>query len=165
MNRNLAAAFFKKIQNQNSRPKPIQRHRLQGHFLAHSASFYAPDDSTYVEHLKNSPEAVITVFSTKLDLVDVIHILNLYHVLYFHPMATLEKTLNVRIPPDVHAQLAELQKATGRTKSFLALEALSSYIDQQRWQIAEVKAGIAEADRGEFATDADMNRIFAKYAG
>ena len=33
-----------------------------------------------------------------------------------------------------------------------------------RGQIAEVKAGIEEADRGEFATDAEMAAIFAKYA-
>jgi RHH-type rel operon transcriptional repressor/antitoxin RelB len=75
-----------------------------------------------------------------------------------------EKPLNVRLPTELAARLDALTKATGRTKSFLAVEALEAYIEQQLWQIAEVKAGIAEAERGEFATDADMNAIFAKYA-
>ncbi|MBC3833712.1 ribbon-helix-helix protein, CopG family [Undibacterium amnicola] len=75
-----------------------------------------------------------------------------------------EKPLNVRLPTELAAQLDALTKATGRTKSFLTVEALEAYIEQQLWQIAEVKAGIVEADSGEFATDADMNAIFAKYA-
>lgn len=64
----------------------------------------------------------------------------------------------------MHSQLDQLTKSTGRTKSFLAIEALEAYISQQAWQIAEVKAGIEEADRGEFATDKEMSAIFAKYA-
>ena len=77
---------------------------------------------------------------------------------------TTEKSLNVRLPTELADQLEALTKATGRTKSFLAVEALGAYIEQQIWQIAEVKAGIEEADRGEFATDAEMEAIFAKYA-
>jgi predicted transcriptional regulator len=78
--------------------------------------------------------------------------------------ATLEKTLNVRLPEATHAKLAQLTRVTGRTKSFLAVEALDAYIDQQTWQIAEVRAGLEEASRGEFATDQEMQAIFAKYA-
>jgi RHH-type transcriptional regulator, rel operon repressor / antitoxin RelB len=73
--------------------------------------------------------------------------------------ATLEKTLNVRLPEATHAKLAQL---TRRTKSFLAVEALDAYIDQQTWQIAEVRAGLEEASRGEFATDQEMQAIFCK---
>lgn len=76
---------------------------------------------------------------------------------------TLEKTLNVRIPSRIHGQLAELTKATGRTKSFLAVEALEAYLAHQSWQVAEVQAGIIEADNGEFASEAEMKAIFAKY--
>lgn len=78
-------------------------------------------------------------------------------------MLTLDKTLNVRLPASLYAGLAKLTEVTGRTKSFLAVEALESYISQQSWQIAEVRAGIAEADRGEFATDEEMKALFSKY--
>ena len=79
-------------------------------------------------------------------------------------MQALEKTLNVRLPEATHVKLTQLTKVTGRTKSFLAVAALEAYLDQQAWQIAEVKAGLAEADHGAFATDAEMQSIFAKYA-
>ena len=71
-------------------------------------------------------------------------------------MQALEKTLNVRLPESTHAKLTQLTKVTGRTKRFLAITALEAYLDQQAWQIAEIKAGLAEADLSEFATDAEM---------
>jgi RHH-type rel operon transcriptional repressor/antitoxin RelB len=80
-------------------------------------------------------------------------------------MTTLNKMLNVRLPEQLHAQLAELTRVTGRSKSFLAVEALEAYISHQSWQVAEVQAGLDEADRGEFATDEQMDTIFKRYAG
>lgn len=79
-------------------------------------------------------------------------------------MATLEKTLNVRLSQLTHDRLKALTVSTGRSQSWLAVEALESYLEQQSWQIAEVTAGIAEADRGEFANTTDIDTIFAKYA-
>ena len=71
-------------------------------------------------------------------------------------MQALEKTLNVRLPESTHAKLTQLTKVTGRTKRFLAITALEAYLERQAWQIAEIKAGLAEADLSEFATDAEM---------
>jgi RHH-type transcriptional regulator, rel operon repressor / antitoxin RelB len=79
-------------------------------------------------------------------------------------MLAMEKTLNLRIPSDVHEQLSELTRATGRSKSFLALEALQSYLSYQTWQLAEIQDGLAEAERGEFASDEEIARILNKYA-
>jgi RHH-type transcriptional regulator, rel operon repressor / antitoxin RelB len=73
------------------------------------------------------------------------------------------RTINVRVPISVFDQLEELAKATARTKSFVTVEALSSYLDAQSWQIREVMAGLEEAERGEFATDEEVNAVFAKY--
>lgn len=81
------------------------------------------------------------------------------------PTATAEKTLNVRIPSEVHDQLERLTKATGRSKSFLAMEALQTYLSAQAWQIADIQEAIAEADNGEFAGDQEVADTFAKYAG
>lgn len=79
-------------------------------------------------------------------------------------MSTLDKMLNVRLPEQLHAQLTELTRVTGRSKSFLAVEALEAYISYQSWQITEVQAGLDEANRGELATDEQMTAIFEKYA-
>ena len=46
-------------------------------------------------------------------------------------MSTLEKMLNVRLSEETRAKLAQLMNATGRTKSFLTVEALDAYLEQQ----------------------------------
>jgi RHH-type transcriptional regulator, rel operon repressor / antitoxin RelB len=73
------------------------------------------------------------------------------------------RTINVRIPVGVFNQLDELATATARTKSFVTVEALSNYLATQSWQVQEVTIAIEEMDRGEFATDAEVNAVFAKY--
>ena len=72
------------------------------------------------------------------------------------------RTINVRVPTHVYQQLEEA-RATARTKSFVTLEALSTYLEAQSWQVKDIEAGLAEADQGEFATDAQVDAVFAKY--
>lgn len=78
-------------------------------------------------------------------------------------MTTAEKVLNVRLPADLHSQLERLVQVTGRTKSFLTVEALKGYVEQENWQLADIKAGLAQADAGEFATDDEVEAVFKKY--
>ncbi|MGB4115240.1 MAG: ribbon-helix-helix domain-containing protein [Polaromonas sp.] len=73
------------------------------------------------------------------------------------------RTINVRVPINVFNQLDELATATARTKSFVTVEALSSYLEAQAWQVREVQDAILEADSGDFATDEQVNAVFAKY--
>ena len=73
------------------------------------------------------------------------------------------KTINVRLPEALHNQIEELAKATARTKSFLTIDALTSYVERESWQIRDIHEGIKEADAGEFATDAQVKGVFAKY--
>ena len=79
------------------------------------------------------------------------------------PITITEKSLNVRLPVDLAVQLEALTKATGRTKSFLTVEALREYLQVQAWQVQDIKDGLAEADRGEFATEEEVTNFFAKY--
>ncbi len=73
------------------------------------------------------------------------------------------RTLNVRIPADLANQLDALTTTTGRNKSALAIEALARFVEVETWQIQQIKSAVEEADRGEFATDAEVNAFFAKY--
>jgi RHH-type rel operon transcriptional repressor/antitoxin RelB len=75
----------------------------------------------------------------------------------------LTRTINVRVPASVYEQLESLANSTARTKSFLTVQALSNYLETQSWQIKEIEAGLAEADAGDLATDAQVNAVFAKY--
>ena len=58
-------------------------------------------------------------------------------------------TFTVRVAPEVKKRLEKLAKSTGRSRSFLAAEALNEYLDVNEWQVAGVKRAIASLDRGE----------------
>ena len=75
------------------------------------------------------------------------------------------KTLNVRLPEALYLQLEELANATARTKTFLAVEALNSYLQNEAWQIRDIKKGLAEADAQEFASAEEVNAVWAKEGG
>jgi predicted transcriptional regulator len=49
-----------------------------------------------------------------------------------------------------------------RDRSYLIKDAVSRYIATHRWQIEEIERGIAEADAGDFASDAKVEAMFAK---
>ncbi|MFN8955986.1 MAG: CopG family ribbon-helix-helix protein [Burkholderiales bacterium] len=73
------------------------------------------------------------------------------------------RTINVRLPEALYNQIEELAKATARTKSFLAIDALTHYVQSESWQIRDIHEAIKEADAGEFATDNQVKAVFAKY--
>ena len=73
------------------------------------------------------------------------------------------RTINVRIPEALYAQIEELAQATARTKSFLTIEALKRYVESESWQVRDIRAALAEADAGDFAPPEEVDATFAKY--
>jgi predicted transcriptional regulator len=71
--------------------------------------------------------------------------------------------ISMRLPDELTNQLDALAAATGRTKSFLAGQAIRDFIERESWQIAEITQAITEADKGEFASDEEVNLISAKW--
>lgn len=72
-------------------------------------------------------------------------------------------TVRARIPQRVKSDLDGLVKATGRDRNLLVSEALRHVIDTQRWQISQIKDGLRAANAGEFATDAEMEELWAEF--
>ena len=60
-------------------------------------------------------------------------------------------------------RLDKLAKSTKRSRSFLAAEAIRDYVALNDWQIEEIQKGIAEANRGEFASPAEVARLRKKW--
>lgn len=58
-------------------------------------------------------------------------------------------TFTVRVEPEIKKRLEKLAKSTGRSRSFLAAEALNEYLDVNEWQVAGIKQAMASLDRGE----------------
>lgn len=55
-------------------------------------------------------------------------------------------TLSVRVPAEVRDDLEVLADSTGRSKSFLASEAIETYISTQAWQIKAIKEALKKTD-------------------
>jgi len=58
-------------------------------------------------------------------------------------------TFTVRVDSAAKKRLERLAKSTGRSRSFLAAEAINEYLDLNEWQVAGIKQAIASLDRGE----------------
>lgn len=55
-------------------------------------------------------------------------------------------TLSVRVPSKSRDQLEDLANATGRTKSFLAAEAIEFYLATQAWQVKAIEKSVKNAN-------------------
>jgi RHH-type transcriptional regulator, rel operon repressor / antitoxin RelB len=58
-------------------------------------------------------------------------------------------TFTVRVGVATKKRLEKLAKSTGRSRSFIAAEAIDAYLDVNEWQVAGIKRAIASLDRGE----------------
>jgi RHH-type rel operon transcriptional repressor/antitoxin RelB len=58
-------------------------------------------------------------------------------------------TFTVRVDPAIKKRLGKLAKSTGRSRSYLAAEAIAEYLDVNEWQVAGIKQAIASLDRGD----------------
>ncbi|VVP79589.1 CopG family ribbon-helix-helix protein [Pseudomonas fluorescens] len=71
--------------------------------------------------------------------------------------------MSLRIPDEIADTLANLARATGRTKSYLAVDALREYLAREAWQIEEIQKALKEADAGDFASDEEVRAIAEKW--
>ena len=75
----------------------------------------------------------------------------------------MSTTMTVRLDDELKERLEGLAEATQRTKSFLATEAIREYLDLNEWQIQEIRAALAEADAGDFASDDEIRAVTTKW--
>ena len=71
--------------------------------------------------------------------------------------------LTLRLDSKLKSRLERLSKATQRSRSFVAVEAIREYVALNEWQIGEIKKALGEADRGEFATPEEVKRTLKKW--
>jgi RHH-type rel operon transcriptional repressor/antitoxin RelB len=72
--------------------------------------------------------------------------------------------LTLRLDPKLKKQLDRLSRSMSRSRSFVAAEVIREYVSLNDWQIAEIKKGIAEADRGDSASDKELERTVKKWS-
>jgi predicted transcriptional regulator len=57
-------------------------------------------------------------------------------------------TMTVRLDRTVKENLDKLAESTGRSRSFLAAEAIAAYVELHRWQVEGIKEALRKADQG-----------------
>jgi predicted transcriptional regulator len=57
-------------------------------------------------------------------------------------------TISIRLKPEVSEKLEALARDTKRSKSDLTSEAIENYIDLHAWQVAHIRAALAEDEQG-----------------
>ena len=74
-----------------------------------------------------------------------------------------QQTLSLRVPQTIVEQLGLLADATGKSRNFIAVQAMRDFIEREAWQVAEIQQAIKEADAGDFATDEEVEAVFNKW--
>lgn len=73
------------------------------------------------------------------------------------------EVLTVRLPSHIKERLEDLSKARSRSKSWLTVDAINRYLEFDEWQMQEIRQALEEADRGEFASPEEVQRVFSRW--
>ncbi len=76
----------------------------------------------------------------------------------------MSSVLTVRVTDEMKDQMDALAGATGRSRSWIAAEAIRQYVVNEGWQVAEIRQALVEADAGDFVEDEEMERVFNKWS-
>lgn len=76
---------------------------------------------------------------------------------------TKDAQVSMRLPGNLKARIEIYAQMTGRSKSHVAMEALAEYLDWRTPQITDLKEAIAAADRGEFASDGEVEAVMQRH--
>ncbi|MYD97271.1 MAG: ribbon-helix-helix protein, CopG family [Gammaproteobacteria bacterium] len=75
----------------------------------------------------------------------------------------MSATMTLRLDDDLKQRLDRLSRATQRTKSFLAAQAIREFVVLNEWQVGEIEQAVAEADREEFASEKQVRSVLGKW--
>ena len=73
-----------------------------------------------------------------------------------------KENITFRLDSEKRAALDAIAVGLDRDRSYLINEAITLYLEMHQWQIEEIQSGIAEADAGDFATEAEVDAVFAR---
>ena len=64
----------------------------------------------------------------------------------------MTEQFSLRLPKGTKDRLQELADATGRTKAFLAQDAIERYLELESWQIQAIQEGVKAVDDGKIVS-------------
>jgi predicted transcriptional regulator len=76
----------------------------------------------------------------------------------------MSAAFTVRLDETTLGALDRLAEKTERSRNWLVSKAIEDYLALNAWQIDKIEAGIAAADRGDFAADDEVARVRKKFS-
>ncbi|CAN2535800.1 hypothetical+protein [Methylocapsa aurea] len=76
----------------------------------------------------------------------------------------MSAAFTVRLDEATLGELDRLAEKTERSRNWLVAKAVEDYIALNAWQVGKIEAGIAAADRGDFASHDELARVRKKFA-
>lgn len=73
-----------------------------------------------------------------------------------------KENITFRLDSEKRISLDAIAAGLDRDRSYLLNQAVDMYLEVYQSQIAEIETGLAEADAGDFATDEEVENVFAK---
>ena len=74
----------------------------------------------------------------------------------------MSEPVTLRLDAATRKRLDRLAKATDRSRAALAAEAIRQFVEINEWQIAAIREGVREADRGQFIDHARLKTKWEK---
>ena len=75
----------------------------------------------------------------------------------------MSTTMTIRLDDEIKVRLDRLAESTRRSKSFLAAEAIRVFVENNEWQVAEIRTALKEADAGDFAGEKEVAALTRKW--
>jgi predicted transcriptional regulator len=72
-------------------------------------------------------------------------------------------TITFRLDADKRETLDAIAQVADRDRSYVLNEAIDAYLDAHEWQIEHIKRGLRQAEAGQFATEKEVARAFARW--
>jgi predicted transcriptional regulator len=76
----------------------------------------------------------------------------------------MSDTLTVQLDDVTLSALDQLAQKTERSRTSLVSQAVQDYVALNDWQLRKTEAGIEAAERGDFASEAEVARVRVKFA-
>jgi predicted transcriptional regulator len=77
---------------------------------------------------------------------------------------TMPAPFTVRLDESTLTALDHLAEKTDRSRNWLVSRAVEDFVALNAWQLGKIEAGLAAADRGDFASDDELARVRKKFA-
>lgn len=75
----------------------------------------------------------------------------------------MSTTMTIRLEEDVKMRLDKLADSTQCSKSFLAAGAIRAFVENNEWQVAEIRAALDEADAGDFGSETEVAALAGRW--